>query len=90
MVISFVVIDAVIDAVIAAVIDAVLSERTLHRHSATIVSRGGEIAAAWQHGDIGAAFIWRPVLSRLCANGKAGTTPGSGRRQEALPDAVDR
>ena len=72
VVISFVMIDAVIDAVSAAVIAAVLSKRTQHRRSTTIVSRGGEIAAAWQHGDVGAAFIWRPVLWQLRANGKAG------------------
>ncbi|MBL8342907.1 MAG: taurine ABC transporter substrate-binding protein [Rubrivivax sp.] len=33
--------------------------------------RPPEIAAAWQRGDIDAAFIWDPVLSKIKGNGKA-------------------
>ena len=32
--------------------------------------RPPEIAAAWERGDIDAAFIWDPVLSRIKSNGK--------------------
>ena len=32
--------------------------------------RPPEIAAAWERGDIDAAFIWDPVLSKIKANGK--------------------
>lgn len=39
--------------------------------------RPPEIAAAWERGDIDAAFIWDPVLSRLRASGKAIATSGS-------------
>lgn len=33
--------------------------------------RPPEIAAAWERGDIDAAFIWDPVLSKIKANGKS-------------------
>ena len=33
--------------------------------------RPPEIAAAWERGDIDAAFIWDPVLSKIKGNGKA-------------------
>ena len=39
--------------------------------------RPPEIAAAWERGDIDAAFIWDPVLSRIQANGKTLATSGS-------------
>ena len=39
--------------------------------------RPPEIAAAWERGDIDAAFIWDPVLSRVKANGKVLATSGS-------------
>jgi len=39
--------------------------------------RPPEIAAAWERGDIDAAFIWDPVLSKIKANGKAIATSGS-------------
>jgi taurine transport system substrate-binding protein len=38
--------------------------------------RPPEIAAAWERGDIDAAFIWNPVLSKLKANGKVLTSSG--------------
>ena len=38
--------------------------------------RPPEIAAAWERGDIDAAFIWEPVLSRVKANGKVITSSG--------------
>jgi taurine transport system substrate-binding protein len=39
--------------------------------------RPPEIAAAWERGDIDAAFIWDPVLSRIKGNGKTLATSGS-------------
>jgi len=39
--------------------------------------RPPEIAAAWERGDIDAAFIWDPVLSKIKGNGKAIATSGS-------------
>jgi len=39
--------------------------------------RPPEIAAAWERGDIDAAFIWDPVLSKIKANGKVLATSGS-------------
>jgi taurine transport system substrate-binding protein len=39
--------------------------------------RPPEIAAAWERGDIDAAFVWDPVLSRIKANGKAIASSGS-------------
>jgi taurine transport system substrate-binding protein len=39
--------------------------------------RPPEIAAAWERGDIDAAFIWDPVLSKIKSNGKAIATSGS-------------
>ncbi|RFO96673.1 taurine ABC transporter substrate-binding protein [Rhodoferax lacus] len=39
--------------------------------------RPPEIAAAWERGDIDAAFIWDPVLSRIKANGKTIASSGS-------------
>ncbi len=38
--------------------------------------RPPEIAAAWQRGDIDAAFTWNPVLSTLKTNGKVLTSSG--------------
>ncbi|WP_326535158.1 taurine ABC transporter substrate-binding protein [Pseudorhodoferax sp.] len=39
--------------------------------------RPPEIAAAWERGDIDAAFIWDPVLSKAKASGKVIATSGS-------------
>jgi taurine transport system substrate-binding protein len=39
--------------------------------------RPPEIAAAWERGDIDAAFIWDPVLSKIKTNGKVLATSGS-------------
>lgn len=39
--------------------------------------RPPEIAAAWERGDIDAAFIWDPVLSKVKANGKVLATSGT-------------
>jgi taurine transport system substrate-binding protein len=39
--------------------------------------RPPEVAAAWERGDIDAAFIWDPVLSKVKANGKVIATSGS-------------
>jgi taurine transport system substrate-binding protein len=39
--------------------------------------RPPEIAAAWERGDIDAAFIWDPVLSKIKGNGKILTTSGA-------------
>jgi taurine transport system substrate-binding protein len=39
--------------------------------------RPPEIAAAWERGDIDAAFIWDPVLSKIKANGKVIATSGT-------------
>ena len=39
--------------------------------------RSPEIAAAWERGDIDAAFIWDPVLSKIKGNGKVIATSGS-------------
>jgi taurine transport system substrate-binding protein len=38
--------------------------------------RPPEIAAAWERGDIDAAFIWNPVLAKLKASGKVLTSSG--------------
>ena len=38
--------------------------------------RPPEIAAAWDRGDIDAAFIWDPILSKIKSNGTAITTSG--------------
>ena len=38
--------------------------------------RPPEIAAAWERGDIDAAFVWDPVLSRIKGNGKQLTSSG--------------
>lgn len=46
--------------------------------SVTVMNmRPPEIAAAWERGDIDAAFIWEPVLSRVKSNGKVIATSGS-------------
>ena len=47
--------------------------------------RPPEIAAAWERGDIDAAFIWDPVLSKIKANGKTARDLGLDR-QEGLSD----
>ena len=39
--------------------------------------RPPEISAAWERGDIDAAFIWDPVLSKIKGNGKTLATSGS-------------
>ena len=39
--------------------------------------RPPEIAAAWERGDIDAAFIWDPVLSKVKSSGKVLATSGS-------------
>jgi taurine transport system substrate-binding protein len=39
--------------------------------------RPPEIAAAWERGDIDAAFIWDPVLSKIKANGRTIASSGS-------------
>jgi len=39
--------------------------------------RPPEIAAAWERGDIDAAFIWDPVLSKIKSNGKVIATSGT-------------
>ena len=39
--------------------------------------RPPEIAAAWERGDIDAAFVWDPALSKIKANGKVIATSGS-------------
>jgi taurine transport system substrate-binding protein len=39
--------------------------------------RPPEIAAAWERGDIDAAFIWDPVLSKVKTNGKVLATSGT-------------
>lgn len=39
--------------------------------------RPPEIAAAWERGDIDAAFIWDPVLSKIKSNGKSIATSGT-------------
>src|SRR3989442_4337961 len=39
--------------------------------------RPPEIAAAWERGDIDAAFIWDPVLSKIKGSGKVLATSGS-------------
>ena len=39
--------------------------------------RPPEIAAAWERGDIDAAFIWDPVLSKVKSNGKVIATSGT-------------
>ena len=39
--------------------------------------RPPEIAAAWERGDIDAAFIWDPVLSKIKGNGKSIASSGS-------------
>lgn len=38
--------------------------------------RPPEIAAAWERGDIDAAFIWDPILSKIKSNGTVLTTSG--------------
>ena len=51
--------------------------------------RPAEIAAAWERGDIDAAFIWDPALSRIKANGKAIATSGSiGRKGHPTFDGL--
>ena len=46
--------------------------------SVTVMNmRPPEIAAAWERGDIDAAFIWDPVLSKVKSNGKVIATSGS-------------
>ena len=39
--------------------------------------RPPEIGAAWERGDLDAAFIWDPVLSKIKSNGKTIATSGS-------------
>jgi taurine transport system substrate-binding protein len=39
--------------------------------------RPPEIAAAWERGDIDAAFIWDPVLTKIKGNGKVVATSGA-------------
>lgn len=51
--------------------------------------RPPEIAAAWERGDIDAAFIWDPVLSKIKGNGKTIVTSGSiGKRGHPTFDGV--
>lgn len=51
--------------------------------------RPPEIAAAWERGDIDAAFVWEPVLSRIKGSGKTIATSGSiGRRGAPTFEAI--
>jgi taurine transport system substrate-binding protein len=51
--------------------------------------RPQEIAAAWERGDIDAAFIWDPALSRAKVNGKVIATSGSiGRKGHPTFDGL--
>lgn len=51
---------------------ALLKLEGLDARSVNVMNlRPPEIAAAWQRGDIDAAFIWDPVLSKIKGNGKA-------------------
>ena len=51
--------------------------------------RPPEIAAAWERGDIDAAFIWDPVLSKIKAGGKTIATSGSiGRKGHPTFDGL--
>ena len=55
--------------------------------------RPPEIAAAWERGDIDAAFIWDPVLAKVKANGKVIATSGRSARRATRPStasSVDR
>ena len=46
--------------------------------------RPPEIAAAWERGDIDAAFVWDPVLSKIKGNGKVHRHLGQ-HRQAGTP-----
>ncbi|WP_144138249.1 taurine ABC transporter substrate-binding protein [Paraburkholderia sp. BCC1884] len=46
--------------------------------------RPAEIAAAWARGDIDAAYVWNPVLTKIEANGKVVTTSGKIASQTGL------
>jgi taurine transport system substrate-binding protein len=46
--------------------------------------RPAEIAAAWERGDIDAAYIWNPVLSKVEQSGKVVTTSGKIAAQTGL------
>ncbi len=51
--------------------------------------RPPEIAAAWERGDIDAAFIWDPVLTKIKSNGKVLATSGSiGKKGYATFDGM--
>ena len=57
---------------------AIMKMEGLDANSVNVMNmRPPEIAAAWERGDIDAAFIWDPVLSKIKGNGKVLATSGS-------------
>ena len=57
---------------LAAIADAGLTTKDVQ----VLNMKPPEIAAAWERGDIDAAFIWDPALARIKANGKVLATSG--------------
>ena len=57
---------------------AIMKMEGLDAKSVNVMNmRPPEIAAAWERGDIDAAFIWDPVLSKIKGNGKSIASSGS-------------
>ena len=57
---------------------AIMKLEGLDANSVNVMNmRPPEIAAAWERGDIDAAFIWDPVLSKIKGNGKSIASSGS-------------
>jgi len=57
---------------------AVMKMEGLDANSVNVMNmRPPEIAAAWERGDIDAAFIWDPVLSKIKGKGKSIASSGS-------------
>jgi taurine transport system substrate-binding protein len=57
---------------------AIMKMNGLDAKSVNVMNmRPPEIAAAWERGDIDAAFIWDPVLSKIKGNGKSIASSGS-------------
>ena len=55
-----------------------MKKKGVDARSVTVMNmRPPEIAAAWERGDIDAAFIWDPVLSKIKTSGKVITTSGA-------------
>ncbi len=70
---------------LAALADAGLSQKDVQ----VLNLRPSEIAAAWERGDIDAAFVWDPALAKIKANGTVIASSGDiGKKGKPTFDAI--